>query len=619
MGASGQGGTSTTVAASGNQQIDGLLTGVKWNMSTITYTDPDSSADYQSGYFVDVNGNTVSAQNEGFSQISAAQLLAVHFALNQDIFTQPSGGYGFSVEAFTGLGISYGGSGLGTGTIRVADTSDNLYGYTYYPASNNYGGDAWLGSDIQSPHQGNYAWNNTLHELGHALGLKHGHEAGGPANTALPSNVDSLEYTVMTYRSYVGGPTSGYTNDTWDYPQTYMMLDIQALQYMYGADFTSAAANVGDTTYSWSESTGQSFVNGVVATNPGGNRILMTIWDGGGTDTYDLSNYTSALSIDLRPGKWSTFDTAQLADLDSLSPGTHMAAGNLANALQYNGDLRSLIENANGGSGNDTLTGNDIANVLNGNNGNDLIDGNGGDDTVNGNGGKDRFLMDASDGIDNFNGGSGVDTIDFRGLGANFIVANLARGVWKYTGTFAGDAIDIERILGTGGADKLIGNTAKNQLSGEDGNDTIFGGHGNDHLFGNVGDDVVKGGKGNDSLGGGIGKDLLSGGPGKDLFVFGSLGVSTVTPSGRDEITDFLHGQHDRVDVSDIDAKISLGGDQAFKFIGTIGFTSHEGELRYHHVGGNTFVSGDVNGDRVADFLIELDGKINLVAGDFLL
>jgi hypothetical protein len=368
FGGDGSGGTSVAVAASGNAQIDGLLSGTRWS-SAITYSNPDAAADYQAGYVVDRNGNGTSAQNEGFAQISASQLLAVHFALNQAIYTQPVGAGGFSVEGFTNLGIDFAGAGTGAATLRYANTSDNSTGYGLFPANNIYGGDGWLGTSIQSPIQGNYGWNNTIHEIGHTLGLKHAHETGGPGNTAVPSNMDSLEFTVMTYRSYVGGPLTGYTNETYGYPQTYMMLDIQALQYMYGADFTS---NSGDTVYTWSPTTGQAFVNGALALNPGGNRIFETIWDGNGNDTYDLSNYTTSLNVDLTPGGYSTFSTAQRAYLGG-GPNGGYARGEVFNALQFNGDARSLIENAIGGSGNDTFRGNAADNTLNGNGGTDTV------------------------------------------------------------------------------------------------------------------------------------------------------------------------------------------------------------------------------------------------------
>jgi hypothetical protein len=99
-GAAGVGGTTAAVAASGNQQIDGLLTGVRWSNATISYTDPDAAGDYQAGYSVDINANGTSAQNEGFGRISAQQLSAVHFALNEDL-TQ-AGAAGFVSAFFTG-------------------------------------------------------------------------------------------------------------------------------------------------------------------------------------------------------------------------------------------------------------------------------------------------------------------------------------------------------------------------------------------------------------------------------------------------------------------------------------------------------------------------------------
>jgi serralysin len=193
-----------------------------------------------------------------------------------------------------------------------------------------------------------------VHETGHALGLKHGHEF-----PAISQNRDTVEYTVMTYRSYVGQAITGYANETWGFPTTPMMLDIAALQRMYGANF---AFNSGDSVYSWSPTSGQSFVNGAGGPTPGGNRVFMTIWDGGGTDTYDLSNYGSGVTVDLRPGEWTTTSTTQLANLGD----GRIARGNVANALLFEGDTRSLIENAIGGSGNDTLIANQATNDLTG-------------------------------------------------------------------------------------------------------------------------------------------------------------------------------------------------------------------------------------------------------------
>ena len=113
--------------------------------------------------------------------------------------------------------------------------------YAYYPT--NQGPDERGRQRLVQPapistirSRGNYAWMGILHETGHALGLKHGHEFP----LAISADRDSLEYSVMTYRSYPGRrhPSGGYTNETFGFPQTLMMLDIAALQKIYdGANY----------------------------------------------------------------------------------------------------------------------------------------------------------------------------------------------------------------------------------------------------------------------------------------------------------------------------------------------------------------------------------------------
>jgi len=135
--------------------------------------------------------------------------------------------------------------------------------------------------------KGNYAYLTFIHEIGHSLGLKHPHEAEG-AFGAMPKANDTVEYTVMSYRSYVGASTtSGYVNGDVDYPQSLMMHDIRAIQELYGANYST---NDGDTRYSWSATTGKMMVVDEFARaqdngTPAGNRIFLTVWDGGGTDT----------------------------------------------------------------------------------------------------------------------------------------------------------------------------------------------------------------------------------------------------------------------------------------------------------------------------------------------
>ena len=191
----------------------------------------------------------------------------------------------------------------------------------------------------------------------------------------MPVGRDSLEYSVMSYHSHVGATVPYYTNEQWGYPQSLMMYDIAALQTAYGANYTT---NAGDTTYSWSAETGEMFIDGEGQGAPGGNRVFLTIWDGGGHDTYDFSNYATDLDVNLQPGEWTTASSDQLANLGN----GHFAAGNVANALLYKGNAASLIEDVIGGAGNDAIVGNAADNLFAGGAGNDTLDGLGGVDTA---------------------------------------------------------------------------------------------------------------------------------------------------------------------------------------------------------------------------------------------
>ena len=148
--------------------------------------------------------------------------------------------------------------------------------------------------------------------------MKHGQEYD-PVYGVLPPEHNSGEWSLMDYNSYIGG-TGMYENAEGSGNQTYMIDDIAALQYMYGANFNTYAGN---TVYTWSPTTGETFIDGVGQGASSANKVYEAIWDGGGIDTYNLSNYSTNLFVDLYPGDWSLFSTAQLADLDGL--GTHLA------------------------------------------------------------------------------------------------------------------------------------------------------------------------------------------------------------------------------------------------------------------------------------------------------
>ena len=367
-----------------DQATDGLINGSIWNTSNLTFSFAKSVNDYETNYFDLTAAQTASELNEqskavarsGFDQFAAISSLTFT-ELTED---SQSGTVGQRII---------------DADLRLARSDDPSTAFAYYPSDNDVGGDSFYNTNgYNSPVIGNYQYHTYLHELGHALGLKHGHETSGPG--AVPFEMDSMEFTVMTYRSFVGKSLSyGYANETWGYSQSLMMLDIAAIQRMYGANFNT---NSGDTVYTFSTSTGELFVDGAGIGTPGGNRVFRTIWDGDGTDTYDLSNYTTDLSIDLSPGGYSDFDlngNFQRAMLDFGFNGNpaEFARGHLFNAMLHDGDTRSLIENAIGGSGNDTFVGNAANNRFEGGAGNDDFTDSGGDDTYIGGAGTDEVFF----------------------------------------------------------------------------------------------------------------------------------------------------------------------------------------------------------------------------------
>ena len=174
--------------------------------------------------------------------------------------------------------------------------------------------------------------------------------------------------------------------------------------------------------------------------------------------------------------------------------------------------------------------------------------------------------------------------------------------------------IDVDDVL-----ESKAGTARNDVLNGTIGRDKLSGGAGNDKLSGGGGDDKLYGGSGNDKLTGGMGADDLWGGSGADTFIFKSIKESTVNASGRDTIFDFSARQKDKIDLSGIDANTTKGGNQAFSFIGTKAFSGKAGELRYEKAKSDTYVYGDVNGDKIADFAIHLDDRVNLSKSYFIL
>ena len=181
--------------------------------------------------------------------------------------------------------------------------------------------------------------------------------------------------------------------------------------------------------------------------------------------------------------------------------------------------------------------------------------------------------------------------------------------------------VSIENLTGSRHADLLRGNDAANALLGGGGSDALYGRGGSDWLEGGDGTDYLEGGASADTLYGRGGKDILYGGSGADMLAGGANGdlflfkaVGDTAPAASDTIQDFTSGV-DKIDLRGIDANTRLSGNQAFSFIGSTAFTGKAGQLNFS---GGT-LSGDINGDKAADFQISLLSVASTKATDFYL
>lgn len=272
-----------------------------------------------------------------------------------------------------------------------------------------------------------------------------------------------------------------------------------------------------------------------------------------------------------------------------------------------------------------------FASVVVGAEGSDTLIGNGFASTLKGGAGDDVYQVRGTGDLVVENSGSGSDTvsssIDYT------LTANVE--TLRLTGTALagnGNALD-NRIVGNAMANVLHGFEGADLLQGGDGNDTLFGDGGNDTLRGDDGDDLLAGGSGNDWLIGGDGADILTGEAGDDVLeggagdddMWGGAGRDTfrfrddsVAAHDVDEVFDFQRGS-DLIDLRAIDANSGTVTNDAFILIGGSAFHNKAGELQVKTYGDGVRVTGDVDGDGIADFSIVVHGVTTLTAGDFLL
>ncbi|HEK2035055.1 TPA: M10 family metallopeptidase C-terminal domain-containing protein [Proteus mirabilis] len=359
----------------------------------------------------------------------------------------------------------------------------------------------------QNKHKiGSFVYHTFIHELGHSLGLFHIWEY---ILNEKHKVLDSLKYSVMSYKC----PDIKDADFGGLYPMTFMLVDILLLQYLYGENMTTRLEN---NTYGFHSNTGRA----AYSLKSIEDKLVSCIWDSGGIDTLDFSLYTVNQVINLNEGCFS--------DIGGLRSNISIA-------------YKTIIENAIGGKGDDTLIGNPFDNNLRGGDGNDL-----------------------------FYGGAGNDLL-YGGSGNDVIYGELGNDV----------------LFGDDGDDMLIDYYGANMLDGGKGNDRICAASTDRGLPGR---NIIQGGEGDDEIYLGTGTHRITGGQGNDTFNFfcyeGVESNSSIWDfeKNKDKIT-LITRDFRKVDISKMKKFDKLSGDK------------NEFSLNYDNQANKTIIDVSISSD----------------------
>ena len=433
-----------------------------------------------------------------------------------------------------------------TGAMRFGVSQQtSSKGTSYFPGeAGDSAGDVWM--DIESMLNlapGSEGYAALLHEIGHALGLRH------------PSNVDTNDHYTQEIlpafnQTVYSVMSQNYSSDGL-FPSTWGNMDIAALRYLYG----SKGVNTGNT----------SFVLGDVQASS-----QTSIIDDGGLDSLDASASKVGVSIDLQAGHLSSYGVT--------TSGTP-AVNNMSIAVG------TVIENLIGSNLDDYLLGNDADNNITGNYGNDWIDGGLGTDTALFLAPRNNYLITTAFGktfVASRDGSSGFDTLlnieklqfsdgtlvlSSKALGADAEVivdqGNTYAGTLPSSSDLASGAATYQLLKAAGSGVATVkangeftyfatpgggvSDSFTYTLSDGKGNSnqyTVFvqinadaqtqnGTSGNDALLGTAVNDLINAQAGDDTITGAGGNDVIEGGAGVDTAVYkGKLADYKLTATG---------------------------------------------------------------------------------------